>query len=68
MHLKVVPEVIRINSTTYKYPHDYPGAYVKQQYLPDKLKNKKYYKPKDIGFEKQIKEIYEKIENIKNTK
>ena len=64
----VVPEVIRINSTTYKYPHDYPGAYVKQQYLPDKLKNKKYYKPKDIGFEKQIKEIYEKIENIKNTK
>ena len=27
----------------YKYPHDYPHHYVKQQYLPDDLKNKKYY-------------------------
>lgn len=31
----------------YKYPHDYDGGYVKQQYLPDKLLNKKYYIPKD---------------------
>ena len=52
----------------YKYPHDYPGAYVKQQYLPDKLKNKKYYHPKDIGYEKTIKEIYDKIEKIKDSK
>lgn len=28
----------------YKYPHDYPGHYVKQQYLPDDIKNKIYYK------------------------
>lgn len=27
----------------YKYPHDYPGHYVKQQYLPDDIKDKKYY-------------------------
>ena len=37
-----------------------------QQYLPNKLKNKKYYVPKDIGYEKQLKEIYERLENIKN--
>lgn len=62
-----IPEHIKTDSTTYKYPHDYKGAYVKQQYLPDKLKNKKYYSPKDIGYEKQIKEIYEKLERIKNS-
>lgn len=31
----------------YKYPHDYEGGYVKQQYMPDKLLGKKYYIPKD---------------------
>lgn len=41
---------------SYKYPHDY-GGYVKQQYLPDSLKDKKYYVPKDIGFERQVKKI-----------
>ena len=40
----------------YKYPHDY-GGYVDQQYLPDGLKDKKYYNPKDNGYEKVIKEI-----------
>jgi putative ATPase len=40
----------------YKYPHDY-GGYVEQQYLPDKLKGKKYYIPKDNGYEKTVKEI-----------
>ena len=33
----------------YKYPHDYPKGYVKQQYLPDELIDKKYYNPKDTG-------------------
>ena len=60
-----LPSHIKTNSTTYKYPHDYPGAYVVQQYLPDKIKHKKYYHPKDIGYEKQIKDIYEKLENMK---
>ena len=58
-HLKNVPD------SGYKYPHDYPGAFVKQQYLPDKIKNKKYYQPKDIGYEKNIKEIYERLERLK---
>lgn len=38
----------------YKYPHDYEGAYVEQQYLPTEFLNKKYYEPKDSGFEKVI--------------
>ena len=62
----MIPNHIRPDSPDYKYPHDYPGVYVVQQYLPDKLKNKKYYNPKDIGYEKQIKEVYDKLERIKN--
>ena len=63
-----IPNHIRPDSPDYKYPHDYKGAYVVQQYLPDKLKNKKYYTPKDIGYEKTIKEIYDRLEKLKNTK
>ena len=63
-----VPNHLKNPSTEYKYPHDYKGAYVVQQYLPDKIKNKKYYIPKDIGYEKQIKEIYTKLEHLKNKK
>ena len=59
-----LPKHLRTDSTDYIYPHDYKGAFVVQQYLPDKLKNKKYYHPKDIGYEKQIKETYEKIEKL----
>jgi putative ATPase len=39
----------------YKYPHDYPGGFVEQQYLPDELVGTKYYHPKDIGAEKRYK-------------
>lgn len=47
----------------YKYPHNYDGSWVPQQYLPDRLKNQKYYYPKDTGkFEKAMKQVYEKIE------
>ncbi len=63
-----IPEHIKTDSPLYKYPHDYNGAYVVQQYLPDKLKNKKYYKPKNIGYEKNYKEIYDKLEKLKNSK
>ena len=62
-----LPNHIKTDSPDYKYPHNYPGAYVVQQYLPDKIKNKKYYHPKDIGYEKTIKEIYEKIEKLKDS-
>ena len=61
-----IPSHIKTDSMEYKYPHDYKGAYVVQQYLPNKLKDKKYYIPKDIGYEKQVKEIYERLEKLKN--
>lgn len=44
------------NKANYKYPHDY-GGWVEQQYLPDGLKGKVYYKPKNNGYENTIKEI-----------
>lgn len=44
------------NTELYKYPHNY-GGYVEQQYLPDQLKDKVYYQPKDNGYEKTVKEI-----------
>ena len=59
-----LPKHLRTDSPDYVYPHNYKGAFVVQQYLPDKLKNKKYYHPKDIGYEKQIKETYERIERL----
>lgn len=45
----------------YRYPHDYAGGYVKQQYLPDRLKDAHYYTPKDAGYEKIIKSYLERI-------
>ena len=38
----------------YKYAHDYPGHFVRQQNLPDSLKGKHYYAPSDQGYEKQV--------------
>jgi putative ATPase len=38
----------------YKYAHDYPGHFVEQQNLPDKLQGKRYYSPSDQGYEKEI--------------
>lgn len=38
----------------YRYVHEYPGAYVEQQYLPDELQDKKYYQPLERGAEAEI--------------
>lgn len=40
----------------YKYAHDHPGAYIAQEYLPEKLREKTFYSPKGMGFEKIIKD------------
>ncbi len=40
----------------YQYPHDFPGHFVEQSYLPENKKNAIYYEPTEIGFEKTIKE------------
>ncbi|WP_191565212.1 replication-associated recombination protein A [Metabacillus idriensis] len=46
----------------YQYPHNFENGWVKQQYLPDTLKKKKYYDPKKTGkFELSLSQIYEKL-------
>lgn len=45
----------------YKYAHDYPDHYVDQQYLPDEIKDARFYEPGDLGYEKQIKERLQKL-------
>ncbi|QEA54075.1 replication-associated recombination protein A [Loigolactobacillus coryniformis] len=46
----------------YKFPHDYPNDWVKQQYLPDRLKQVTYYQPKTNGkYEKALAEQYQRL-------
>lgn len=45
----------------YLYPHDYENNYVKQQYLPDEIKDARFYNPSSNGHEKDIIELFNKI-------
>ena len=49
----------------YKYAHDYPNHYVQQQYLPDEIKDEKFYELSDMGYEKKLKEHMEFIRRNK---
>lgn len=49
------------NNQQYKYPHDYPHHYIKQQYMPNKIKNKVYYEHGQNKFEQSIKDYWDKI-------
>lgn len=62
-----VPNHIKTNSPEYLYPHNYPGHYVVQQYLPDNLINKKYYKPCNNKYENNLKQVLNNIEKINNS-
>lgn len=48
-------------NNTYKYPHDFENHWVKQQYLPDELRNKKYYKPQKNKNESAFKKYIDNI-------
>lgn len=48
----------------YLYAHDYPNHYVEQQYLPEGLTDKQFYRPSENGYEKQIQEYFHKIKGI----
>ena len=52
----------------YKYPHNFNENWVNQEYLPQELKNKKYYRPTDNGSEAEIKKRLKKINDLKNEK
>jgi putative ATPase len=47
----------------YKYPHDYPDHWIEQQYLPDSVKDEKFYYPSDMGYEATINK---RLNDIKN--
>ena len=49
------------HGTGYKYAHDYPNHYVSQQYLPDELVGRTFYRPTSNGYEKKIQEYFERI-------
>lgn len=52
----------------YQYPHDAPGSWVDQQYLPDKIKRARYYEPKNTGkYEQALAQQYQKINDSKKT-
>lgn len=53
----------KIRGQHYLYPHDYPNHWVQQQYLPDKLKNKKYYQFGENKLEKGAEEYWKRIKN-----
>ena len=60
-----VPNHIKTSSPEYKYPHDYPNHFVKQQYLPDKIKNVKFFEPKiSSKYEESLVNYYKKIEEL----
>lgn len=60
-----IPEHIKNGNPNYKYPHNYPNYWVEQQYLPDKLKGRKYYTPRKNKFET---EMYKFNQSLKNNK
>jgi len=61
-----VPKHINAHAQGYKYPHDYPNNYVVQQYLPDELKNRVYYRPKNNKYENNLKITLSNIEKLKS--
>ena len=60
-----LPNHIKTNSPLYKYPHDYPNSWVKQQYLPDNIKNKKYYQPKNNKYEDNLNKLHKEMKEGK---
>lgn len=51
------------HGTGYKYAHDYPNHYVRQQYLPYELDGQEFYKPSGNGYEVKIREHMKKIKS-----
>ena len=63
-----VPKHLKTNSPNYLYAHDYENHVVRQQYLPNNLKHKRYYKPQNNKNEENLKNINDKLKKIINGK
>ncbi|MFR5856298.1 MAG: replication-associated recombination protein A [Bacilli bacterium] len=57
-----VPDNIKTTSKTYLYPHDYPNSWVKQNYMPENIKDSQYYFPKNNKIEKNLNAIHNEME------
>ena len=60
-----IPKHIVNGSKDYKYPHNYKNDYVKQQYLPDDIKDKKYYLSKDNNIENSLNKVHKERTDLK---
>ena len=60
-----IPKRIHEGSPDYIYPHNFKNDYVKQEYMPDKLKNKKYYHKKENKYETNLNRLYEEMRSEK---
>lgn len=60
-----LPNHIKTNSPLYKYPHDYPNSWVKQQYLPDNIKNRIYYHPRNNKYEMNLNKLHKEMKGEK---
>ena len=58
-------EDAEVKGQHYLYPHDFPNHWVEQQYLPDDLKKRKYYRYQDNKYEQSLKDYWEKIKKGK---
>lgn len=54
------------HGTGYKYAHDYPHHYVKQQYLPSEIEGEVFYEPSDNGYERKIREYFQMLRGERN--
>jgi putative ATPase len=48
----------------YLYPHEFEGAVVEQEYMPEALRGRRYYFPTDRGHERRLKEFMERVHKI----
>ena len=60
-----VPNHIKTNSKDYLYPHNYPHDWVKQQYLPDNIKDAKYYRHKNNLVENNLNKVHKEMRSEK---
>jgi len=65
LHLRNAPTPLMAQlgyAKEYQYPHDFPGAHVDQEYMPDNLRGRIYYHPTDRGYEAKVKESLQRRE------
>ena len=66
-HLKNAPTKLMKewgNHEGYRYAHDWPGAVAPQEYLPEELRGREYYRPNDRGYEREVGERLNRIRPI----